>query len=204
MNGVDRYAELGQDGTFSFLMTEATTIETESGRQAGYFPVTILPARGGTIEVRHGRSLVQDGDLLPLGATIRIALTPEAGYKLSGLSVNGIDRLELVAEGVLQYQIVGASEIAAEFKRDVPSSAERTEAEGITASPNPFLGTLYVYVPHQEAQIRLINAHGVVVHEQASQGSHRVALDLGCLPAGLYLVVITGDGFHRCIPVMKR
>lgn len=204
VNGVDRYAELGQDGTFSFRMMEATTIETESGRQAGYFPVTILPARGGTIEVRHGRSLVQDGDLLPLGATIRIALTPEAGYKLSGLSVNGIDRLELVAEGVLQYQIVGASEIAAEFKRDVPSSAERTEAEGFTASPNPFLGTLYVYVPHQEAQIRLINAHGVVVHEQASQGSHRVALNLGCLPAGLYLVVITGDGFHRCIPVMKR
>ena len=70
--------------------------------------------------------------------------------------------------------------------------------------PNPFAGELTLTGVAAVERVELLNTQGVVVYAQLLQGEERVVLRLPNLPAGLYLLVLKGQGEQKTLQVVKQ
>ena len=70
--------------------------------------------------------------------------------------------------------------------------------------PNPFVGELTLTGVAMVERVELLNAQGVVVYAQSLQGEERVVLRLPNLSAGLYLLVLKGQGQQKTLRIVKQ
>ena len=70
--------------------------------------------------------------------------------------------------------------------------------------PNPFVGELTLTGVSAVERVELLNAQGIVVYTQSLQGEERVVLRLPNLPAGLYLLVLKGQGQQKTLRLVKQ
>ena len=74
----------------------------------------------------------------------------------------------------------------------------------VLAMPNPFVGELTLTGVAMVERVELLNAQGVVVYAQSLQGEERVVLRLPNLSAGLYLLVLKGQGQQKTLRIVKQ
>lgn len=74
----------------------------------------------------------------------------------------------------------------------------------VLAMPNPFVGELTLTGMAMVERVELLNAQGVVEYAQSLQGEERVVLRLPNLSAGLYLLVLKGQGQQKTLRIVKQ
>jgi len=85
---------------------------------------------------------------------------------------------------------------------------DAAKAGEIKLYPNPVQKELTLELPEvtgEKVQVKIINAAGrqVQIKEQVESQNGIISLDLEALPAGIYQVIVTGEGKNRVLPMMK-
>ncbi|MEI6683064.1 MAG: T9SS type A sorting domain-containing protein [Bacteroidota bacterium] len=73
----------------------------------------------------------------------------------------------------------------------VQTSVESIPQAAMMVFPNPCADILTIIADRQMAEVVLTNPSGIVVLKQTAGGSRRLSLDMGNLPAGIYLLKTT-------------
>lgn len=87
---------------------------------------------------------------------------------------------------------------------DPPIAVDGGALNQVLAMPNPFAGELTLTGMAMVERVELLNAQGVVEYAQSLQGEERVVLRLPNLPAGLYLLVLKGQGSQKTLRIVKQ
>ena len=87
---------------------------------------------------------------------------------------------------------------------DPPIAVDGGALNQVLAMPNPFAGELTLTGVAAVERVELLNTQGVVVYAQLLQGEERVVLRLPNLPAGLYLLVLKGQGSQKTLRIVKQ
>ena len=142
----------------------------------GYTITFATPAHG-TITVKQENNIINSGDNVLKESEITITATPDNGYKLKTLTVNGNP-----FESGNTHIVVADVNIVAEF---VSTGIEDFAAQSITIYPNPVQDVLYIEAEETVTAVNVYNLLGSIVAQ--SRGDVR-EINLSNLSAGVYMV----------------
>jgi hypothetical protein len=85
---------------------------------------------------------------------------------------------------------------------------DAAKAGEIKLYPNPVQKELTLELPEvtgEKVQVKIINAAGrqVLIKEQVESQNGMISLDLETLPAGIYQVIVTGEGKSKVLPMLN-
>ena len=88
---------------------------------------------------------------------------------------------------------------------ETETNVEDNQNIGVNIFPNPFTGDIRVVMTEtfRTASIRIIDAAGAVLHTQTLTNADET-LNLGHLPAGVYLFLMEIDGKSKTVRVVKQ
>ncbi len=158
---------------------------------------------GGTVEVAQAAKPLENNAKVDVGQKITIALTPEKGYTVGSLTVNG-SKLSTTASGgsaTAEWTVVeGANSIVATFTKggDNPNALESTLLGSVRVLANPFGDELVLEGAVNATSYTLTNAAGVRVAGGQLRGTERITIATESLPTGLYLLALRGWGCGVC------
>ena len=125
-----------------------------------------------------------------VGTVLTITATPNTGYMINSLTVNGT-----AFENGGTHEVVANVEIAVVFTEVTGISNE--VATTYILYPNPTNGKVIIEGSQQLVEITVYNSLGVAVHIQ--QLNPEETLDLGHLPDGVYIIRINNTTTLRVV-----
>ncbi|MGI5913254.1 MAG: leucine-rich repeat protein [Bacteroidales bacterium] len=146
----------------------------------------------GTLSVIANGTQVFSGDNVNVGTVLTIIATPNTGYMINSLTVNGT-----AFESGKTHEVVANVEIAVVFTE--VTSINNVVAPTYILYPNPTNGKVTIEGSQQPVEITVYNSLGVAVHIQ--QLNPEETLDLGHLPDGVYIIRVNNTTTLR---VVKR
>ena len=181
---------------FEAVNVTATFVEEKVSLK---FKVDYNAPEHGQLVVKNGEVEVESGTEVDGSAMLTITATPEAGYKLASLTVNG----NPFTSGT-QHKLEGNVRIEAKFEKETisvkpvlpPSAVEVVHMRTLAFSPNPASICVAVNGLEGEDMVRVYNLTGAkVLESRISDGGN---LDIRRLSAGVY-VVRTERGVGRLV-----
>lgn len=143
------------------------------------FTITFATPENGTLSVKQGTTELSSGAQVDKDSEITITATPNTGYKIDTLTVNGT-----AFESGGTHIVIADVEIVAVFTEG--TSINTNVVTTLILYPNPTNGKVNIEGLQQSANITVYNIAGVAVHTQ--QLNPAETLDLGHLPGGVYMI----------------
>ena len=164
----------------SFTVKGNSTVEAFFGK-VGYM-VTYTQSVGGTLTVKNSTQTVSSGNSVEYGTELTIKTTPDAGFKLKSLTLNGQtipDNYKFAISEPATIEVVFTS---------VRTGLDETSAAGIVVYPNPVVDILRIATDTPIRTIRVFNIYG----REVARATDTDRIDLSHLPAGVYTVRADG------------
>lgn len=169
------------------------------------YSITFSQPSNGKLEVKMGENPITSGSSVGLNTEITVVATPDAGYKLSKLTIGDTE----YKESPQSVKVTKDLSISAHFEADeaepAPSAVESDQLAGVTVGPNPTEGQVQVRGAERVARYAVLNATGQVFMSLPHSGESCVTIDLGALPSGMYLLRLeAADGSGKTLRVVKQ
>jgi len=161
--------------TKKFVVKAATTVEATFAKQT--FAVTAKAAQNGKITIKGYSDLKK----VPYGTELMVEVTPNAGYKLSKLTANGVD-----ITATKKFVVKGATTVEATFVKD--TAIEEVSASEVVLYPNPAVDVATLSGIEAGAMVQLFSLDGAEVLRTMANEAGVARLDLTGVAAGKYLV----------------
>lgn len=151
------------------------------------FAVTLVVGEGGTAKIEGAKDLTKVEE----GSQLTVVATPKTGYELDKIMAGGKD-----ITTNKQFVVKGATEVKVTFKKS--TAVTDVASAQLQIYPNPTAQELHIagVAPHLLLTLYNIEGEAVAVAMADTQGV--AEMDLSHLPAGLYLLQISGE-LHRIV-----
>ena len=151
------------------------------------FAVTLVVGDGGTAKVEGAKDLTKVEE----GSQLTVVATPKTGYELDKIMAGDED-----ITTSKQFVVKGATEVKVTFKKS--TAVTDVASAQLQIYPNPTAQELHIagVAPHLLLTLYNIEGEAVAVAMADMQGV--AEMDLSHLPAGLYLLQISGE-LHRIV-----
>ncbi|MGI6478701.1 MAG: leucine-rich repeat protein [Salinivirgaceae bacterium] len=154
------------------------------------FTITFATPENGTLSVKQGTTELSSGAQVDKDSEITITATPNTGYKIDTLTVNGA-----AFESGGTHIVIADVEIVAVFTEG--TSINTNVVTTFILYPNPTNGKVNIEGLQQPANITVYNIAGVAMHTQ--QLNPAETLDLGHLPGGVYMIHVNNTTTLRVV-----
>lgn len=183
------------EGVITFkVKDDATTVEVEFELKTFAVTKEIKGVTKGEITITGVTNL----DAVVYGTELTVAATTtEEGYKLKGLTANGVD-----IKGTMKFTVKAETKVTAVFEKETP--VEDALFANVSVAPNPFTTQILVRSNGMTGIYALLNAHGMVLRSGTLVGGE-VSIETTDLSAGLYLLhLATTEGATKIFRVVKQ
>lgn len=184
-----KFTSNGKLGGDAEMVTLHIPFETPSDES---FAVTIEIPENGTLEVRNGTTIVNSGDMIKNRTSLTIKATPNEGYTLDAIKVNGA-----TIDGTT-CKITAATTIAAVF---VPGTGvDNADVVNFSIYPNPVREAMNI-----EGDFTSVNVYNSVGQCVGTYSAETTKINVGDLSEGIYVVrVYNGDSFSTRKIIIKK
>ena len=159
----------------SFVVTRNAEISAQF--EANTYAVTAKAAQNGKITIKGHSDLGK----VPYGTELMVEVTPNAGYKLSKLTANGVD-----ITATKKFVVKGATTVEATFVKD--TAIEEVSTSEVVLYPNPAVDVATLSGIEAGAMVQLFSLDGAEVLRTMANEAGVARLDLTGVAAGKYLV----------------
>ena len=160
--------------------------------ELGYTITFATPAHG-TLLVKEGATVINNGENVAKESEITITATPDNGYKLKTLTVNGNP-----FESGNTHIVVADVNIVAEF---VSTGIEDFAAQGINIYPNPVQDILHIETEETITAVSVYNMLGSIVAQNSGDVRE---INISNLPAGIYMVRVEMGESVGMLQIVKK
>ena len=164
------------DTTKHAICAADTIVKTEV-KIMPFYTINFATPEHGTITVKQENNIINSGDNVLKESEITITATPDNGYKLKTLTVNG----NPFENGGIHIVIADVN-IVAEF---VFTGIEDFAAQGINIYPNPVQDILHIETKETITAVNIYNMLGSIVAQNTGDVRE---INISNLPAGIYMV----------------
>ena len=165
----------------SITVEEDTRIEAFFGKEK--YTVKYNNPYGGKLYVIKGTDIVTSGEGVEYGTELTVKTTPDAGFKLKSLTLNG----QTIPDNY-KFAISEPVTIEVVFTSVGTGLDETSAAAGIVVYPNPVVDILRIATDTPIRTIRVFNIYG----REVARATDTDKIDLSHLPAGVYTVRADG------------
>lgn len=194
----------GQEMTVNVYGADNKIVENEcftlyAAKQKSHKVNFSVAAGKGSIEATVDGKAIADGDAVEEGKDIVLKATPDEGFVVKDWSING--KAVGSKENTLTVEhIAEATDIKVEF--DINSSIDGLENTEISIFPNPCAD--FIFVEGAEgATLRITDLSGATL-ASSTLSEKTESVDMSCLTAGIYFVIIEKDGASKVTKVIKN
>ena len=157
------------------------------------FTIAFATPENGTISVMLDTIALVSGDKVDKNSEITITATPDNGYKLKTLTVNGNP-----FESGNTHIVVADVNIVAEF---VETSIEDFAAQGITIYPNPVQDILHIKADETITAVSIYNMQGAIVVQNTGDVRE---INISSLPAAIYMLRVEMGESASIMQIIKE
>ena len=151
------------------------------------FAVTLVVGDGGTAKVEGAKDLTKVEE----GSQLTVVATPQTGYELDKIMAGNED-----ITTSKQFVVKGATEVKVTFKKS--TAVTDVASAQLQIYPNPTAQELHIAGVAPHLLLTLYNVEGEAVAVAMADTQGIAEMDLSHLPAGLYLLQISGE-LHRIV-----
>lgn len=194
INGVDKLSEIKETMEMNVTVSEALDIKAEF---SPVWKVTCNITGEGSVKIEDKDGNVYESGVSSIfdGSMITLTFTPETGYKLTDLTLDGTSYIQHVADGKFIF------EIDADYTFDVVfsqiTSLQNNTADAVTV--RYAAGTLQVTGMNTGDRLDIYDVAGNYVRT-----SEEAATNVSDLANGCYLVEVTAGNTVKTVKFIKR
>ena len=180
------------DTTKHAICAADTIVKTEV-KIMPFYTINFATPEHGSITVKQENNVINSGDNVFKESEITITATPDNGYKLKTLTVNGNP-----FESGNTHIVVADVNIVAEF---VITGIEDFAAQGITIYPNPVQDILHIETKETITAVNIYNMLGSIVAQNTGDVRE---INISNLPAGIYMVRVEMGESVGVLQIVKK